>query len=41
MKADWFFPVLGNHEDIILQCYRDRESLISWHNQNGLRNTFP
>ncbi|RKX77247.1 MAG: serine/threonine protein phosphatase [Spirochaetes bacterium] len=35
LETDWFFPVLGNHEDIILQCYRDKESPTYWHNQNG------
>ena len=35
LKADWFFSVLGNHEDMILQCYRDNEAPVYWHNQNG------
>ncbi len=35
IKEDWFIPVMGNHEDIILQCYRDKEAPVYWHNQNG------
>ena len=35
LKANWFIPVMGNHEDMILQCYRDKEAPIYWHNQNG------
>lgn len=35
LKADWFIPVMGNHEDMILQCYRDKEAPVYWHIQNG------
>ncbi len=35
LKADWFIPVMGNHEEMILQCYRDKETPFYRHNQNG------
>ena len=35
LKEEWFIPVMGNHEDIILQCYRNKEAPVYWHNRNG------
>lgn len=35
LKENWFFSALGNHEDMILQCYQDATAPVSWHIQNG------
>ncbi len=35
IMEDWFIPVMGNHEDMILQCYRDLTAPAYWHMQNG------
>ncbi len=34
-KKLWFFPVLGNHEDMFLQCWIDKTASPYWHYQNG------
>ena len=35
LRKPWFYSVLGNHEDIFLQCHRDKTSDFSWHLRNG------
>ena len=35
LKEPWFFPIRGNHEDMILQCYADKSASPMWHWQNG------
>ena len=35
LKAPWFFPIKGNHEDMILQCYDNRSASPIWHFENG------
>ena len=35
LKQPWFSPVMGNHEDMILQCYKDKTAEKEWHYQNG------
>lgn len=35
IRKDWFIPVMGNHEDMVLQCWRDKIAPRSWHYQNG------
>lgn len=35
IKNPWFHPVLGNHEEMFLQCWIEREEPIGWHIQNG------
>lgn len=35
IKQPWFFPVLGNHEDMFLQCWVDKIADHQWHFSNG------
>lgn len=35
IEQDWFIPVMGNHEDMMLQCYLHRTEDKSWHYRNG------
>lgn len=35
LKKPWFFPVLGNHEDMFLQCWSDKTAPAEWHDRNG------
>lgn len=35
LKKPWFFPVLGNHEEMFLMCWYERSAPIDWHDRNG------
>lgn len=35
IKNPWFHPVLGNHEEMFLKCWIERNEPIEWHCHNG------
>lgn len=35
IKNPWFHPVLGNHEEMYLQCWIHKNEPVRWHYQNG------
>ncbi len=35
IKNPWFYPVLGNHEEMFIQCWIERNEPIEWHCHNG------
>ena len=35
IKKPWFHPVLGNHEEMFLQCWVHRNEPVMWHYING------
>lgn len=35
IKKQWFYPVLGNHEEMYLQCWIHKNEPVRWHYQNG------
>ena len=35
IKKPWFYPVLGNHEEMYLQCWVHKNEPVRWHYQNG------
>jgi serine/threonine protein phosphatase 1 len=35
LRQPWFHTVLGNHEDVFLQCWIDKTASSDWHYGNG------